>query len=268
MGYAFISYSSKNQSEANAMKKLLNDEGIETWMAPGDIPAGSSYMKEINHALKNCSCLILLLSEAAQISQWVVKEVERALNYKKPIIPVQIELVVLNDEFEFAISSFQVVAIQKIDKDSEDIKKVIASAHAYTETNRIEKKSLPRPDETMYCLEAVNDKEIKYNLNGGANLIGKDQRKATILIDGDYISRIHAVITVFEQKCLIRDLNAANGTYLNGRRLGADKGIRLADGDILRFANKEFVFHEYNHIVNEKKKFHKVPIEKQTNQND
>lgn len=104
MGYAFISYSTKNQSFANAMRDLLKDYGIETWMAPGDIPAGSKYAQVINRAVKNCSCFILILSEDSQNSVWVAKEVERAVSYCKPIIPVQLETVVLNDEFEFCSS--------------------------------------------------------------------------------------------------------------------------------------------------------------------
>lgn len=101
-------------------------------MAPGDIPAGSSYMKEITHALKNCSCLVLLLSPAAQGSQWVIKEVERAVNYHKPVIPIQIEDIILNDEFEFALGSYQVVAVQQINHDSAEVKKILNSVIAVT----------------------------------------------------------------------------------------------------------------------------------------
>lgn len=122
-GYAFISYSSKNQQMADSFRTLFNQNGIKTWMAPGDIHVGSSYMKEINHALKNCACLVLLLSNAAQESQWVIKEVERAVNYHKSIIPVQIESVILNDEFEFVLGSYQVVAVHKIDHESDETKK-------------------------------------------------------------------------------------------------------------------------------------------------
>ena len=136
MGYAFISYSSKNQLVADALRNLLNSKGIDTWMAPGDIPVGSSYMKEINHALKNCACLVLLLSNAAQESQWVIKEVERAVNYHKSIIPVQIESVILNDEFEFVLGSYQVVAVHKIDHESDETKRVLNSVRAATDENK------------------------------------------------------------------------------------------------------------------------------------
>lgn len=146
MGYAFISYSSKNQCSADALKNLFNNNGIDTWMAPGDIPAGSSYMKEINLALKNCSCLVLLLSEAAQNSQWVLKEVERAISYNKTIIPIRIEDMILNDDFEFALGSYHVVAIQKIDRNSEETKRILDSVAAATGTKIKEEIAAETPE--------------------------------------------------------------------------------------------------------------------------
>lgn len=131
MGYVFISYSTKNQSYADAMRELLRDYGVRTWMAPGDIPAGSKYAQVISRAVKDCSCLVLILSEEAQNSVWVAKEVERAVNYRKPIIPVQIEDVILNDEFELYISTDQVVAVQKIDRYSKEIQGLISSIKSF-----------------------------------------------------------------------------------------------------------------------------------------
>lgn len=127
MGYAFISYSTKNQTSADAMRDLLRKKGIETWMAPGDIPAGSKYAQVINRAVKDCACFILMLSEDAQNSVWVAKEVERAVNYRRPIIPVQIEDMILNDEFELYISTDQIIAIHKIDLGSDEVKKLLRS---------------------------------------------------------------------------------------------------------------------------------------------
>ena len=74
MGYAFISYSTKNQQMADSFRTLFNQKGIKTWMAPGDIPFGSTYTSTINRAIKEASCFVLLLSESAQCSKWVPKE--------------------------------------------------------------------------------------------------------------------------------------------------------------------------------------------------
>ena len=100
MGYAFISYSTKNQKEADAMRDLFRKNGIDTWMAPYDIPVGSRYAQVVNQALKNCACLVLMLTDDAQKSIWVGKEVERAVSCRKTILPLQLEDIKLNDEFE------------------------------------------------------------------------------------------------------------------------------------------------------------------------
>jgi len=126
MGYAFISYSTQNQVISDSMRQLLTKYGISSWMAPADIPAGSKYAQVINRAIKECSCVILMLSNASQKSIWVAKEIERAINYHKTIIPVQIEDLVLNDEFEFYISTDQIVAIKQIEDTSPEIKKILA----------------------------------------------------------------------------------------------------------------------------------------------
>ena len=131
MGYAFISYSSKNQATAESMRQLLTKNRIRSWMAPHDIPIGSKYAQVINRAVKECDCFILLLTNDAQNSVWVAKEVERAINYRRPLIPIQLENLVLNDEFELYISSDQIIAIQTIDGETEDMKKILASVAAH-----------------------------------------------------------------------------------------------------------------------------------------
>lgn len=65
MGYAFISYSSKDQQLADATRQTLIESGIEIWMAPYDIPAGSKYAYVINDAIEKSACLVLLLTEDA-----------------------------------------------------------------------------------------------------------------------------------------------------------------------------------------------------------
>ncbi len=96
-------------------------------MAPYDIPAGSKYAQVISRAIKECSCFLLLLTNAAQESTWVAKEVERAINYRKVIIPVQLEPMTLNDEFEFYISTDQLTRINPEGGNEEALAQIIAS---------------------------------------------------------------------------------------------------------------------------------------------
>jgi S-DNA-T family DNA segregation ATPase FtsK/SpoIIIE len=135
MGYAFISYSSKNRSSADAMIALLRQRHIDVWVAPDDIPPGSKYAQVIGRAIKECACMVLLFTNDAQNSSWVPKEVERAINYKKTIIPVQLEEVQLNEEFELYISTEQIISVDRIDEKSDKIQWVIDSVIAKTGQN-------------------------------------------------------------------------------------------------------------------------------------
>ena len=85
MGYVFISYSTKNQDYAEAVLHLLKDEQIDVWMAPYDIPAGSKYASVIEDAIKNCSCMLLLLSKQSQASEWVEKKLKEQSIIKKAL---------------------------------------------------------------------------------------------------------------------------------------------------------------------------------------
>ena len=132
MGYAFISYSSKNQASADAMRNLLQKKYIEIWMAPYDIPAGSEYAEVLYDALSNCSCLVLLLTDNAQNSPWVKKEVNIAISEGKTIIPVKLEDVELNRSMKLYLQDQQIVPVHILDEESEEIQKVLKSVIAQT----------------------------------------------------------------------------------------------------------------------------------------
>ena len=125
MGYAFISYSNKDRIAAEFIKDTLNSHGIATWMAPEDIPPGSKYAQVISKSIKESACIILILTDNSQNSKWVSKEIERAIHYDKTIIPIQLEDIILNDEFEFYISTDQIVSLHDLNADSPELQRVI-----------------------------------------------------------------------------------------------------------------------------------------------
>ncbi len=138
MEHIFISYSSINQAEADAFNNLLLRNGIKTWMAPNDIPAGKDYAQVVLQALRSCSCVALLLTNASQNSIWVPKEIDRAIHYGKIVIPIQLEEVILNDQFEFYLCKNQIVAVRKIEEESPAVQKILRSIRTCTETSNAE----------------------------------------------------------------------------------------------------------------------------------
>ena len=131
-GYAFISYSSENRVQADAVRDLLREEQTACWMAPYDIPAGSKYAYEINNALENCACLVLLLSEAAQNSPFVEREVELAMAYRKSIVAIALEEMQLNPGFKFYLGEEQLVPVRKIDARTPELRKVLERVRRLT----------------------------------------------------------------------------------------------------------------------------------------
>ena len=124
--YAFISYSSRKVQEVEQIVRFLREKGIACWMAPRSIPGGSNYLKEIPHAIENCSLFLLILSEEAQQSTWVTSELESAKNYRKDIIPFQIDNCRLETEFRFMLSHNQIIpACGRADQACEELARQI-----------------------------------------------------------------------------------------------------------------------------------------------
>lgn len=103
----FISYKSEEYNKAVWLKNVLETNKISCWMAPTCIPGGSNYAVEIPKAIKECKVFVLLLSNKAQESIWISKELNMALIEKKIIMPYMIEDCVLHNEFDFYLSDVQ-----------------------------------------------------------------------------------------------------------------------------------------------------------------
>lgn len=136
MGYVFISYTSANQQMADAFRALLNQNNIETWMAPDSIPFGATYTSTINRAIKGADCFALLLSESAQASPWVLKETERAINAKRNILVIMLDDSPLNDDFELMISTIQTVTLRSINQNDEIFQRILSTVKAYTDEGK------------------------------------------------------------------------------------------------------------------------------------
>lgn len=103
----FISYSTLDSNNALDIREYLERNGISCWMAPRDIPSGSNYTKEIPAAIRGCQVFLLLLTGNAQRSQWVLKELDSAVNERKVVIPLMLDDAPLSDEFGFLLSGAQ-----------------------------------------------------------------------------------------------------------------------------------------------------------------
>ena len=87
----FISYSTSNSVEAQAICAALEASGLTCWIAPRDIRSGTSWSDAIMEALHDCRVVMLLLSSASNVSVQVHNEVNAATNLKKAILPLRLD---------------------------------------------------------------------------------------------------------------------------------------------------------------------------------
>src|SRR5215469_3509834 len=84
----FVSYS---RQDVGFVERLTNDllaSGLSIWRDAGGIEPGQLWDREVQKALEESDCLLIILSPDAMISENVLDEVSFALNKQKPILPV------------------------------------------------------------------------------------------------------------------------------------------------------------------------------------
>ncbi|MDP6633644.1 MAG: ATP-binding protein [Phycisphaerae bacterium] len=83
------------------------------------------------------------------------------------------------------------------------------------------------------------DKGRIFDLRAGDNVVGRENG-ATIVLNDQTASRAHACINVDNGKSLLSDVGSANGTFLNGVRIGQATGLKR--GDQVRCGSTLLVF--------------------------
>lgn len=103
----FVCHSSKDQSVANSIAEMLEQNGLQCWIAPRDIPGGAQWTSMILEAIGKCRVMVVVYSESANTSPHVLREVERGLHNGLAILPVRLENVKMRAELEYLLSAIQ-----------------------------------------------------------------------------------------------------------------------------------------------------------------
>lgn len=87
----FISYATEDTASVMAIVTQLESSGMRCWIAPRDVPGGTSYQDEIVLALDRVKAMVLIFSAAANNSDEIKKELSVASARGLLVIPVRIE---------------------------------------------------------------------------------------------------------------------------------------------------------------------------------
>lgn len=241
MGYIFISYKNEEFNEALVVKTALENNGIDCWMAPMSIGAGSSYAAEIPSAIRNCDAFLLILSEKAQESKWIPRELDQAINNNKLILPYLIENCDLNDEFAFYLANVQYYDATNnketvLSRVVDDIKKLLnVDTFEVTEIeNSIvdEEKSFPSLEEAEDDDSKKQKKSKKKSLKSTKNNPPKKHKKALIIAGC-------VILTIVVLVSSIGIYNANNTFWIGTNRYKKSdvyvslEGVSVTDDDVL-----------------------------------
>jgi hypothetical protein len=71
-------------------------------------------------------------------------------------------------------------------------------------------------------------------------VIGRDEKKAQLVIEDKSVSRRQAILKLSSDGLVVYDAGSTNGTYLNGRYVSREEGRHVKDGDRLMFGEVEY----------------------------
>lgn len=101
----FISYAHQDKETAELVCSTLEQNGHPCWIAPRDILPGRSWSEAIIDGIESSRLVLLIFSDAANESPQVCREVERAVHKGVPVLPLRVENVLPDKEFEYFLGA-------------------------------------------------------------------------------------------------------------------------------------------------------------------
>lgn len=238
----FISYKNTENGEitrdaamAKELYDALTESGIECFFATDSLRerGTSEYRTAIDNALDESSILIVVAASVEHVSsRWVEYEwdsfLNDLLNEKNGMLFTYIAGFEPND---LPRALRRVQSFRQEQCSTDDI-----VLHIKRALNQIRAASAKQ-----YRLHSLEGNE-SFCLKEGVNTIGRNSRKCDIVLKDSYVSGVHAVIEISDDKCYLQDLRSTSGTILNGNRINGGDRYLLTDRDQVFFAGTGFVF--------------------------
>lgn len=101
----FISHSSKDAELANRLCSILEENGLQCWMAPRNIMPGDDWAAAITKAIKSSKAFLIIYSENSVNSTQVPKEIMLAGSNGSYIIPYRIDNTPLKENYEYHLGT-------------------------------------------------------------------------------------------------------------------------------------------------------------------
>lgn len=133
----FISYSRQDEGFVSQLTKRLDAWGYTYWIDVNGIESGDVFKKNIVKAIKASEVVVFVSSKASNESPWTIKEVNYALHFKKPIIPIKIDNAEYNEVLLFDLGVLDYVDCTKSSKRKDGFERVKRTLLHYFPDHRL-----------------------------------------------------------------------------------------------------------------------------------
>ena len=103
----FVSHSSDEEALARQLVADLEGSGVQCWLASRDVGGSDDYTQQVIRAIDGCSSFVVLMTPAAMRSPHVRRELERAIGDRRPVLPVRVDGVVLDETSAYLLAGCQ-----------------------------------------------------------------------------------------------------------------------------------------------------------------
>ena len=107
MSRIFISFSSKQENEANRICLFLEKNGTKCFISSRDLIPGEEYASQLLENIDKSDAVLLILSKDANESPHVLREIEYAVSHRIPVLVYSFEEVELTKSMEYYLMTHQ-----------------------------------------------------------------------------------------------------------------------------------------------------------------
>lgn len=94
---------------------------------------------------------------------------------------------------------------------------------------------------SVWELQEQEGAGIRIQLNRLPGVVGRKISEVDYVMNGDGVSRRHALLFLSGEELYVQDLGSTNGTYVNGVRLIGEEPMRLRETDVLMIGGKRYL---------------------------
>ncbi|MBN1322112.1 MAG: TIR domain-containing protein [Thermoleophilia bacterium] len=103
----FLSYATQDVDSASGVCEVLEADGIGCWLGSRDAPATRDKAAANLKAIRGADLVLLLFSASANASSSVLRDIERAIAYERPVLSLHLDDAAPNDSLEYYLNVWQ-----------------------------------------------------------------------------------------------------------------------------------------------------------------